>query len=204
MDRFNNNNRPWRDFAKQSGPADAQAVNAVFREPIHQVLEKIKNEPFFKWPSKMAGDPMRRNQNLYCQYHQEPRHTTEDYGNLRNHLDQLIREGKLKHLLHHFSGQQGQANADSQRDASLRPLIDMINVILATPGRTGSCLSNVMSVSQPSTEDDNRGSKRTKKEAPLVLGFSDEDKVGTIQPHDDALIVTLKIGGYDMKRVLVD
>ena len=37
-----------------------------------------------------------------------------------------------------------------------------------------------------------------------MLGFSDEDKVGTIQPHDDALVVTLRIGGYDVKRVLVD
>ena len=26
----------------------------------------------------------------------------------------------------------------------------------------------------------------------------------TIQPHDDALVVTLKIGGYDVKRVMVD
>ena len=39
---------------------------------------------------------------------------------------------------------------------------------------------------------------------PLVLGFSDEDKLGTIQPHDDALIVTLRIGGYDVKRVMID
>ena len=37
-----------------------------------------------------------------------------------------------------------------------------------------------------------------------VLSFSDEDKVGTLQPHDDALVVTLKISGYDVKRVLVD
>ena len=37
-----------------------------------------------------------------------------------------------------------------------------------------------------------------------VLSFSDEDKVRTLQPHDDALVVTLKIGGYDVKRVLVD
>ena len=36
------------------------------------------------------------------------------------------------------------------------------------------------------------------------MSFSDEDKVGTIQPHNDALVVTLKIGGYDIKRVLVD
>ena len=37
-----------------------------------------------------------------------------------------------------------------------------------------------------------------------ILGFSNEDKIRTIQPHDDALVVTLRIGGYDMKRVLVD
>ena len=28
--------------------------------------------------------------------------------------------------------------------------------------------------------------------------------MGTIQPHDDALVVTLRIGGYDVKRVMVD
>ena len=35
-------------------------VNAVFLELVQQVMEKIKNEPFFKWPNKMAGDPIRR------------------------------------------------------------------------------------------------------------------------------------------------
>ena len=35
------------------------------------------------------------------------------------------------------------------------------------------------------------------------MSFSDEDKIGTIQPHDDALVVTLRIGGYDVKRVMV-
>ncbi|XP_030936766.1 uncharacterized protein LOC115962041 [Quercus lobata] len=37
-----------------------------------------------------------------------------------------------------------------------------------------------------------------------LIGFSDEDKLGTLQPHDKALVVTLRIGGYDAKRVLVD
>ena len=37
-----------------------------------------------------------------------------------------------------------------------------------------------------------------------ALSFSDEDKVGTFQPYNDALVVTLWIGGYDVKRVLVD
>ena len=41
-------------------------------------------------------------------------------------------------------------------------------------------------------------------EMPLVMGFLDEDKIGTIKPHDDALVITLRIGGYDVKRVTVD
>ena len=61
-----------------------------------------------------------------------------------------------------------------------------------------------MFVARLSTENDNRGSKRAKKETPPVLGFLDEDKVRIIQPHDDALIVILRIGGYDVKRVLVN
>ena len=31
-----------------------------------------------------------------------------------------------------------------------------------------------------------------------------EDKIETIQPHDDALVITLRIEGYDVKRVMVD
>ena len=111
-DQFNNNNRPRRDIARQLGLANAQAVNAVFRDPVHQVLEKIKNEPFFKWPNKIARNSMKHNQSLYCQYHQDHGHTIEDCRNLWNHLDQLVQERKLRHLLHLSSGHQGQANQE--------------------------------------------------------------------------------------------
>ena len=55
-----------------------------------------------------------------------------------------------------------------------------------------------------SSEDTSHESKRARLERPLVMGFSDEDKIGTIQPYDDALVITLRIGGYDVKRVMVD
>ncbi|XP_075670408.1 uncharacterized protein LOC142640209 [Castanea sativa] len=53
-------------------------------------------------------------------------------------------------------------------------------------------------------ETGNQSAKRVKLLAIPTLGFSEEDKEGTCQPHDDALVVTVRIGGYDMKRVLVD
>ena len=119
-------------------------------------------------------------------------------------MDQLVREGKSRHLLHHSGGQQGQVNPESRRDTSLRPSIGTINVILTAPGRTDSCPSKVMSMDQISTKDNNQESKKAKKGVSPVLGFLDEDKIGTIQPHDGALVVTLRIGGYDVKSVLVD
>ena len=61
-----------------------------------------------------------------------------------------------------------------------------------------------MSVACLPYENTSREPKRARLKRPLVLGFSDEDKIGTIQPYDDALVITLRIGGYDVKRVMVD
>ena len=52
-------------------------------------------------------------------------------------------------------------------------------------------------------EDSSVGLKRAKIDIQSILGFLDEEKVKSIQPHDDALVVILKIWGYDVKRVLV-
>ena len=147
---------------------------------------------------------MRRNQNLYCLYHQDHGHITKDYRNLWDHLDQLVREGKLKQLLHHSSGRGSQTGSEFRGDASSRLPLGTINVIFTAPGRTGSCPSRIMSVSRYPIEESSSMPKRAQMDIPLVLGFSDEDKVGTIQPHDDTLVVTLRIGGYDVKRVMID
>ena len=54
---LHNNNRTRRNYVEQSGSNSTQVIETVFREPMHQVLEKVKNEPFFKWPNKMVGNP---------------------------------------------------------------------------------------------------------------------------------------------------
>ena len=78
-----------------------------------------------------------------------------------------------------------------QREASLRPPLELISVILAVLGWTGLYPSRVMSIAKPHTKDSIPDSKRGRIEVRLALSFSDKDKVGTFQPHDDALVVTL-------------
>ena len=100
--------------------------------------------------------------------------------------------------------QEDQSRSWAQGNASSRPPLSIIYVIFAAPRRTGSHPFRVMSVAQLPTEDSNSKPKRARMEIRLALSFSDKDKIGTIQPHDDDLVVTFRIGGYDVKRVMVD
>ena len=82
-----------------------------------------------------------------------------------------------------------------------KPTLDLKEIFLqdpswelsmpAAPGRTGSCPSRIMSVARLSSRHINQDPKRARVELPMVMGFSDEDKIGTVQPHDDALVITL-------------
>ena len=38
----------------------------------------------------------------------------------------------------------------------------------------------------------------------LAISFDEEDLEGTIQPHDDVLVVTTRISGFLVKRVMLD
>lgn len=51
--------RPRKDLRVQEPVWQTGEVNATFKEPVHQIVERIKNEPYFRWPSKMEGDPSR-------------------------------------------------------------------------------------------------------------------------------------------------
>ena len=71
----------------------------------------------------------------------------------------------------------------------------MINVIFTAPRKTRSYPSKVMSVALLLADKDGLEPKKARILTQPTLGFSDEDKVRIIQPHDDALVVTLRIRG---------
>ena len=152
----------------------------------------------------MGGDPLRHNQSFHCQYHQERGHTTKDYKTLWNHLEQLVRKGRLQQFLYQLNKQEDQSRSRAQGNASSRLPLGTINVIFAAPGRIGSHPSKVISVALLPTKETNSEPKRGKMEIQPMLSSSNENKIGTIQPHNDTLVVTLRIGGYDAKRVMVD
>ncbi|XP_075645094.1 uncharacterized protein LOC142616092 [Castanea sativa] len=135
-------------------------------------------------------------------------HTTEDCRTLRDHLNQLVKAGKINHLLAKSDGKGGQQGTRRYWGHSPQPSLGTINIILAQPRGEFGKPSRVMTVQNSFgnevIEESNQVVKRMRFSATPVLGFSDKDKKGTYQPHDDALVVTVRIGGYDVRRVLVD
>ena len=87
--------KPQRKARGQNLEAWTEKVNMVFKESVHQILERIKHESYFHWPDKMGGDPTRRNQSLYYMYHRDKGHTTEKCKTFKDHLEQLV---KARHL----------------------------------------------------------------------------------------------------------
>ena len=74
-------------------------MNVTFKEPVHKIMDRIKNEPYFRWPNKMGGDPIRRNQNLYSTYYRDKGHTIEQCRVLKDHLEQLMKAAYLKEFV---------------------------------------------------------------------------------------------------------
>ena len=72
--------------------------------------------------------------------------------------------GKLKQFLYQPNEQGDQAGLEAQRDASTRPPLGTISVILTVPGRTGPQPFRVMSVAQPSVEGLSPNPKRNRRE----------------------------------------
>ena len=71
----------------------------AFKEPVHKIMEKIKHEPYFRWPVKMGGDSTKRNQSLYCTYHRDKEYTTEQCRTFKDYLEWLVRVGHLREYM---------------------------------------------------------------------------------------------------------
>jgi len=171
---------------------------------VHRIVDRIKNEPYFRWLNKMGGDPSRRNQNLYCIYHQDKGHTTEQCRELKDHLGQLVKAGYLKKFVVDL-GDRGTGQGTPQKRNPLPPPLGVIEVIHVAPGSlTATRRKGVLIVLPMEGYSGIQSSEKRMKLAREPIAFDDDDLEGTIQPHDDTLVLTTRISGFLVKRVMID
>ena len=53
--------RPQKDLRIREPEPQMGEMNVAFKELVHRIIDRIKNEPYFRWLNKMWGDPSRRN-----------------------------------------------------------------------------------------------------------------------------------------------
>ena len=112
---------------KKPGPSARNQQYTPLNIPFEQVLMQIKDDPSLKWPEKMKGDPNKRNRNKYCCFHRDHGHDTDECFDLKQQIENLIRQGKLRNFL-------GRNHKDEKLkgkiEESSRPSLGEIRVII--------------------------------------------------------------------------
>ena len=80
----------------------------------------------------------------------------------------------------------------------------MIEVIHAAPRGTNAAVSRVLAVASTGDCSENQPLVKKMKSQSKPIALDDEDLEGMIQPHDDVLVITARIGSFLVKRVMVD
>lgn len=161
-------------------------------------------------PRKNEG-PMFKDLHLHCNYHRARGHHTDDYFMLKRDIDALIQKGFLKRFL----DKRKRSMNPKQRDALLPPppppppgdaphtkrgTINVLSGSFASGGETGGA-REVYIASIPTRV---KLGKRPQTVESNAMSFSDEYLMHVASPHEDALVITTKIVGFDVKRILVD
>ncbi|XP_028117431.1 uncharacterized protein LOC114315058 [Camellia sinensis] len=143
-----------------------------------------------------------------CTFHEEKGHRTKDYMSLKQHLEELV---AARHLDQYINGDmrvapQGQAkpNGLAVLDAAPQGLINVIHGIIEPAWvcelkgmiKKAEHIREVLS-GQPTV-------KKGKTKIKDVLTFSSKDLERIQTPHNDALVVTLRVKDLDIKRILID
>uniref|UniRef100_A0A2N9FT66 Uncharacterized protein n=1 Tax=Fagus sylvatica TaxID=28930 RepID=A0A2N9FT66_FAGSY len=175
--------------------------------PIDKLLLQIQDDPSLRWPGKIRSDPNSRPKNLYCRFHRDHGHLTEECVALKEQVETLIRQGKLQKYVN--------------RPTNTRPAKPPVQREQAEPNRPGPVGEIRTIVGGPASGGTSRASRkayarqvhnimvvqRPPKNIRLddqIISFSEEDARGTHQPHDDALVITINIAGFTTRRVMVD
>ena len=203
---------PPRNPTRFPQPKELGRVYTVVNEPIYRIMSEIKNESFFIWPAPLGEDPSRRDPNKYCSYHREKGHMTKRCYTLKQHLEELAKTGHLHRYI--SDGQRQHYHEGPTAAHNTKPAARIIETIhtsrpnglsydrLRFDLKKAQHLREVFQVSKGSVM-----SKKPRIDFPRSeqqIFFSNEDLRDVDTPHDDPLVIKLRIGDSDVKRVLID
>ncbi|XP_074346148.1 uncharacterized protein LOC141684911 [Apium graveolens] len=154
----------------------------------------LKTDPDYRplWSMKLGRPPS----SGYRDYHEDTCHTTEQCFQLSNLIEGKIHHGKLVHYIEHGGTHRQDRRYDEDR------VIDVIFGGIAAGGASDNShkiyVREVLNINPSPT-------KLPRANPSLVISFSDDDYyLGLIECHQDALVITTRVGTNTVKMMLVD
>ncbi|XP_070042888.1 uncharacterized protein [Nicotiana tomentosiformis] len=156
-------------------------------------MRKIKEARF---PRPIRFDSSQRDPNLWCEYHGTNGHRTGDCRHLREEVAMILKNGHLREFLSdRAKNNYGRNNAESLK-AGEEPPRQTINIIFVGNGINGVTFSAAKKTKISITHI-----KRLREDD---ITFTEEDADGLLLPYNNALVISLNVLDFKIKRVLVD
>nr|CAN84034.1 hypothetical protein VITISV_016994 [Vitis vinifera] len=205
--------RPKPVDRRQDGPSrpDRPPITPL-SVSYEKLLPMIQGLSDFRWPRPLETDPSMRDRSKKCAFHKDHGHTTETCQSLQYLVERLIKAGHLKQYLRSEAGGRD-ASQHHNSGAPRAPVAPkaVINYINGGPSdeeydsrrkrqkllRAASIRERINSIRPGLTGEGPRPIDGT-------IIFPPVDPTRTLQPHRDALILSLEIGDFDVRRILVD
>nr|CAN81064.1 hypothetical protein VITISV_000727 [Vitis vinifera] len=193
--------RPRPSDRRQEGPSrpERPSLTPLFIS-YEKLLPMIQGLSDFRWPRPLGTDPSKRDHRKRCAFHKEHGHTTETCRCLHYLVERLIKAGHLKqYLLLDVGGRDASQNHNSGAPRAPAAPKAVINYINGGPSdeEAASVRERINSIRPGLTGGGPRPIDGT-------IIFPPVDPTRTLQPHRDALILSLEIGDFDVRRILVD
>ncbi|GFZ02308.1 hypothetical protein Acr_15g0009160 [Actinidia rufa] len=205
-------------------PGDRQAEKTEDKVGHEEAsIKKRKDGPNPYDTGANGGNPKRRNQHWKCFYYGEKDHKIENCRALKAFLEQLVRDGHLKEFVDNEKTRAGaiETETDTGPDRGRNEIEEAMDAE-DEDLRLGT-IHMIGGLSDPDLENKVQSEIRMIRQMHEVLlvqtlpkrtklievkrecvTFSKADLERVQHPHSDPLVVQLKIGGYDVKRILVD
>ncbi|XXG49468.1 hypothetical protein AAC387_Pa02g3647 [Persea americana] len=155
----------------------------------------------------MTTDPSSRDQSKFCAYHKQNGHRTDECRSYKFHLENLVKEGHLRDYIKEEGrgdDRPPRRDADNQ-DSEPEGIINVIH-LAAPPKKSSQARAEARRTShqkQVLTAAPKPAAKKTKTEG-VRIWFSYKDLEDVELPHNDALMLTLKLQNFLVQRALVD
>ncbi|XP_070053806.1 uncharacterized protein LOC107781419 [Nicotiana tabacum] len=167
-------------------------------QEVVYALEKPRTN--VKWPPTMRSDSSTKKSDALCEFHQERGHKTEDCHALRLEVANLLQQGHLKELLSDKGRNTLARGRERLGPPKLHSPARTINMIIA-----GSDDASINGIKFTTTHKLKRSIIHERydglKES-IIFNESDADDLTF--PHNDALVITLRILDTDVRRIVVD